>query len=158
MTFPVVSFRGQCLHVRAFFHVCFLQYFLILTFMLSLSTSFLFPSYFTSYCRWFLCQRIFAKLSSSSVPVQLGTEISLIISVTPTHPTHRSKYILILILLQEKLVPFVKLQVLGPRLGVDFTFTLDSYDNDNHNDNHNNDNDNNPHLNFFKGRVLGVKE
>ena len=41
----------------------------------------------------------------------------------------------------------VKLQVLGLRLGVDFTFTLD-----------NNDNDNNPHLNFFKGTVLGVKE
>ena len=49
---------------------------------------------------------------------------------------------------------FVKLQVLGLRLGVDFTFTLDN--NDNHNDN--NDNDNNPHLNFFKGTVLGVKE
>ena len=44
---------------------------------------------------------------------------------------------------------FVKLQVLGLRLGVDFTFTLDN----------NNDNDNNnPHLNFFKGTVLGVKE
>ena len=43
----------------------------------------------------------------------------------------------------------VKLQVLGLRLGVDFTFTLDN--------NHNN-NDNNPHLNFFKGTVLGVKE
>ena len=41
----------------------------------------------------------------------------------------------------------VKLQVLSLRLGVDFTFTLD-----------NNDNDNNPHLNFFKGTVLGVKE
>ena len=44
----------------------------------------------------------------------------------------------------------VKLQVLGLRLGFDFTFTLDN--------NHNNDNDNNPHLNFFKGTVLGVKE
>ena len=44
----------------------------------------------------------------------------------------------------------VKLQVLGLRLGVDFTFTLD-----NNNDNNNN---NNPHLNFFKGTVLGVKE
>ena len=50
---------------------------------------------------------------------------------------------------------FVKLQILGLRLGVDFTFTLDN--NHNHN-NHNNDNDNNPHLNFFKGTVLGVKE
>ena len=49
----------------------------------------------------------------------------------------------------------VKLQVLGLRLGVDFTFTLD---NNHNNDNHNNDNDNNPHLNFFKGTVLGVKE
>ena len=52
---------------------------------------------------------------------------------------------------------FVKLQVLGLRLGVDFTFTLDN--NDNNNDNNDNDNDNNnPHLNFFKGTVLGVKE
>ena len=49
---------------------------------------------------------------------------------------------------------FVKLQVLGLRLGVDFTFTLDDNDNHNYNDN----NDNNPHLNFFKGTVLGVKE
>ena len=40
----------------------------------------------------------------------------------------------------------VKLQVLGLGLGVDFTFTWD--------DNHKN----NPHLNFFKGTVLGVKE
>ena len=47
----------------------------------------------------------------------------------------------------------VKLQVLGLRLGVDFTFTLDN----NHNNDNNNDN-NNPHLNFFKGTVLGVKE
>ena len=54
---------------------------------------------------------------------------------------------------------FAKLQVLGLRLGVDFTFTLDNNDNDNHNDNNDNDNnDNNPHLNFFKGTVLGVKE
>ena len=45
----------------------------------------------------------------------------------------------------------VKLQVLGLKLGVDFTFTL----NNNHNHNDNNDN---PHLNFFKGTVLGVKE
>ena len=48
---------------------------------------------------------------------------------------------------------FVKLQVLGLKLGVDFTFTLDN------NDNNDKDNDNNnPHLNFFKGTVLGVKE
>ena len=46
----------------------------------------------------------------------------------------------------------VKLQVLGLRLGVDFTFTLDN------NDNNNDKNDNNPHLNFFKGTVLGVKK
>ena len=54
---------------------------------------------------------------------------------------------------------FVKLQVLGIRLGVDFTFTLDNNDdndNDNYNDNHNHND--NPHLNFFKGAVLGVKE
>ena len=50
---------------------------------------------------------------------------------------------------------FVKLQVLGLRLGVDFTFTLDN--NDNHNDNNDN-NDNNPHQYFLKGTVLGVKE
>ena len=50
---------------------------------------------------------------------------------------------------------FVKLQVLGLRLGVDFTFFLDN----NHNNHNNNDNDNNnPHLNFFKGTVQGVKE
>ena len=49
---------------------------------------------------------------------------------------------------------FVKLQVLGLSLGVDFTFTLDN----NHNNNDNNDNDNNPHLNFFKGTVLQVKK
>ena len=47
---------------------------------------------------------------------------------------------------------FVKLLVLGLKLGVDFTFTLDN------NNNHNNHNENNPHLNFFKGTVLGVKE
>ena len=47
----------------------------------------------------------------------------------------------------------VKLQVLGLRLGVDFTFTLDN----NHNNNDNNDN-NNPHLNFFKGTVLGANK
>ena len=46
---------------------------------------------------------------------------------------------------------FVKLQVLGLRLGVEFTFTLDNK--------HNNDNnDNNNHLNFFKETVLGVME
>ena len=50
---------------------------------------------------------------------------------------------------------FVKLQVLGLRLGVDFTFALDN----NHNNNNDNHNDNNnPHLDFFKGTVLGVKE
>ena len=48
----------------------------------------------------------------------------------------------------------VKLQVLGLRLGVDFTFTLDN----NHNNNNDNHNDNNPYLNFFKETVLGVKE
>ena len=42
----------------------------------------------------------------------------------------------------------VKLQVSGLGLGVEFTFTLDNNDN----------NDNNPHLNFLKGTVLGVKE
>ena len=47
---------------------------------------------------------------------------------------------------------FVKLQVLGLRLGVDFTFTLDNNHNNNDNDN------NNPHLNFFKGTVIGVKK
>ena len=46
----------------------------------------------------------------------------------------------------------VKLQVLGLSLGVDFTFTL------NNNNDNDNDNNNNPHLNFFKGTVLGVKE
>ena len=44
----------------------------------------------------------------------------------------------------------VKLQVLGLRLGVDFTFTLDN--------NHNHNNHNNPRLNFFKRTALGVKE
>ena len=50
-------------------------------------------------------------------------------------------------------VYFVKLQVLG--LEVDFTFPLD---NNHNNKNNHNDNHNNPHLNFFKGTVLGVKE
>ena len=40
------------------------------------------------------------------------------------------------------------------RSGVDFTFTWDNKNNYNDNDNDNN----NPHLNFFKGTVLGVKE
>ena len=55
---------------------------------------------------------------------------------------------------------FVKLQVLGIRLGVDFTFPLDNdHNNNNNNDNDNDNNDNNnPRLNFFKGTVLGVKE
>ena len=62
----------------------------------------------------------------------------------------------------------VKLQVLGLRLGVDFTFTLDNNDNNDNDNNDNNDNnphlnnndnnDNNPHLNFFKGIVIGVEE
>ena len=39
--------------------------------------------------------------------------------------------------------------VLGLGLGVDFTFAWE---------NHNNHNHNNPHLNFLKGTVLGVKE
>ena len=52
---------------------------------------------------------------------------------------------------------FVKLQVLGLTLGFDFTFTFDNNDNDNHNDNHNDNNDN-PHLNLYKGTVLGVKD
>ena len=50
---------------------------------------------------------------------------------------------------------FVKLQILGLRLGVDFTFTLD---NNHNNDNNDNNDNNNPHLYFFKGTVLGVKE
>ena len=53
---------------------------------------------------------------------------------------------------------FVKLQVLGLRLRVDFTFTLDNNNNNNDNDNDNDNDNNNPHLNFFKGTVLGVKE
>ena len=55
----------------------------------------------------------------------------------------------------DKLQDIVKLQVLGLRLGVDFTCTLDNNHNkkNNHNDNHND-----PHLNFLKGTVLGVKE
>ena len=49
--------------------------------------------------------------------------------------------------------------VLSLGLGVDFTFALDNNDNDNNdNDNNDNDKDNNPHLNFLKGTVLGVKE
>ena len=44
---------------------------------------------------------------------------------------------------------FVKLQVLGIRLGVDFTFTLDNNDNNDNDNNDNNDN-NNPHLIFLK--------
>ena len=48
-------------------------------------------------------------------------------------------------------IAIVQLQVLGLRLGVDFTFTMDN------NDNNVNDT-NNPHLNFFKWTVLGVKE
>ena len=51
-------------------------------------------------------------------------------------------------LVKNRFLNIVKLQALGLTLGVDFTFTLDNNDN----------NDNNPHLNFFKGTVLGVKE
>ena len=54
-------------------------------------------------------------------------------------------------------VNFCQTPDLGLRLGVDFTFTSDNNNNDNNNDNNDNDN-NNPHLNFFKGTVLGVKE
>ena len=46
------------------------------------------------------------------------------------------------------------LDILG--LGVDFTFTWDNKNN--HNDNDNDIDKNNPHLNFLKGTVLGVKE
>ena len=48
---------------------------------------------------------------------------------------------------------FCQTPVLGLGLGVDFTFTLD-----NNNKNNNNNNHNNPHLNFLKGTVVGVKE
>ena len=65
------------------------------------------------------------------------------------HPKYKVSHFQI-----AKSTDFVKLQVLGLRLGVDFTFTLDN--NNNHNNNHNNHNNN--HLNFFKGTVLGVKE
>ena len=44
---------------------------------------------------------------------------------------------------------FVELQISGQGLGVDLTFTWD---------NNNNKNDKNPHLNFWKGTVLGDKE
>ena len=49
----------------------------------------------------------------------------------------------------------VKLQVLGLRLGVDFTFTLD---NNNKNNDKNNHNHNNPYLNFLKATVLGFEK
>ena len=45
---------------------------------------------------------------------------------------------------------FVKLQVLGLRLGFDFTFALDNNDNDNHNND-------NPHLNFLKEQYQGIR-
>ena len=48
---------------------------------------------------------------------------------------------------------FVKLQGLGLKLGVDFTFAWDNNKNDK-----NNNNDKNPHLNFWKGTALGDKE
>ena len=49
----------------------------------------------------------------------------------------------------------VELKVLGQGLGVDFTF---AWDNNNNNNNKNDKNDKNPHLNFWKGTVLGDKE
>ena len=49
------------------------------------------------------------------------------------------------------IITFVELQVLGQRLGVDFTFAWDD-------NNNNSKNDKNPHLNFLKGTVLGDKE
>ena len=45
---------------------------------------------------------------------------------------------------------FLSNSSLRPKTRVDFTFALDN--------NNNNDNHNNPHLNFFKGTVLGAKE
>ena len=48
----------------------------------------------------------------------------------------------------QKLDLYIKVQVLGLELGVDFTFTWDNNNNDK----------NNPHLNFLKGTVLGSKE
>ena len=50
---------------------------------------------------------------------------------------------------------FVKLQVLDQGLGVDFTF---AWDNNNNNNNDNNKNEKNPHLNFWKGTILGDNE
>ena len=44
---------------------------------------------------------------------------------------------------------------------MDFTFACDNSNGNNNDNNDNNDKDNdnnNPHLNFFKGTVLGVKE
>ena len=43
--------------------------------------------------------------------------------------------------------------VLGLGLGVDFTFATD-----NNNNNNSNNKNNNPHLNFLKGTVLGIRE
>ena len=58
---------------------------------------------------------------------------------------------LFLYFVNKTFLVFCQTPVLGLGLGVDFTFALDN--NHNHNDNHNN-----PHLNFLKGTVLGVKE
>ena len=72
------------------------------------------------------------------------------------HPVFYKGYIQIhrVIVIRKQVIVVVKLQVLGLRLGVDFTFALDNNDN---NDN-NNDNDNNPHLNSLKETVPGGKE
>ena len=58
---------------------------------------------------------------------------------------------IVLFLSKRSFLSFCQTADLGQRLGVDFTFTLDN------NQNNGNDN-NNPHLNFCKGTVLGVKE
>ena len=52
---------------------------------------------------------------------------------------------------EKHLFNFVKLQGLGLKLGVDFTFAWDNPKNEN-------DKNDNPHLNFVKGTVLGDKE
>ena len=54
----------------------------------------------------------------------------------------------------SKHIHFCQTPNLRPKTRSWLYFTLDNNDNDNDNDN----NDNNPHLNLFKGTVLGVKE